>query len=86
MNVDIKNQLISRTAKVIMYVGDNPEANIKQISRELNIDYNFVSKIIQRCEELWMLVAETVSREKRITLIQKGLDISKALKAINLIL
>ena len=78
MNVNIKNQLVSRVAKTIMYVGKNPGKNLKEISKDLDIDYNFISKIIQRCEEDGIVTVEMVSRDKRVTLTEKGKAISKS--------
>ncbi len=82
IDIDIKNQLISRTAKVIMFVDKNPKINIKEISRALNIDYNFVSKIIVRCEERNFISSEMVSREKRVKLNKKGEELSEAIQVI----
>lgn len=82
MDVDIKNQLISRTAKVLMFLGKNKDSNIVQISRGLEIDYNFVSKIIRRCEEIKLLTVGTDNRQKIIQLTAIGKKLSGLLVKI----
>lgn len=86
IDVNVENQLISRTAKVIMYIKENGDTNVKQISKNLEIDYNFVSKIIQRCEEAGILKSEMENREKKIQLVKKGEKLSELLKQIEKIL
>jgi len=83
MDVNIKNQLVSRTAKVIIFLQENPKSSIKDVSKELDIDYNFTSKIVQRLEEEKLVKTEEISREKQITLTDKGRKISEHAEEID---
>jgi len=86
IDVNINNQLISRTAKVIMFIKDNPKTNLRNINRELDIDYNFISKIIKRCEEKKIVKCEMKAREKIVTITKLGDEISDSLEKIEKVL
>lgn len=82
MDINIKNQLNSRTSQVLVYLKDNEGCNIKNISNSTKIDYNFVTKIIYRSEEEGLVTVESDTRGKKISLTAKGKDIAKDLKKI----
>ena len=76
INVDIENQLISRVAETLMFLKKEPNSNVRKISRDLNIDYNYVSKIIVRCEEKGLIKTKFETREKLVSLTEKGIEMA----------
>jgi DNA-binding MarR family transcriptional regulator len=82
IDVDINNQLVSRVAEVLIFLKNNRNSNVRNLSKELNIDYNYMSKIIVRCEEKNLLNTKIVSREKIINLTKKGEKVSDNLEEI----
>ena len=86
IDIDIKNQLNSRTSKVLKFIKKNPGCNMKNISNETGIDYNFVSKIVMRCEEEKMVKTKMNNREKIITLENKGVKITTLLEEVEKLL
>ena len=82
MDIDVKNQLVSRTGELIIFADANPGNSIKNISKVLDIDYNFATKIVRRCEEAGLLKTEIVSREKQVQSTRKGVEVANSLSKI----
>lgn len=86
INVDINNQLVSRVAETLIFLSENPKSSIRNISRVLNIDYNYVAKIVEKCEGQNILKTEMVARERQVVLTKKGMNIADNLKAVKKLL
>ena len=82
INVNVDNQIISRVTETLLFIDKNPNNNIRKISKELEIDYNYVAKIVERCEEKGLIDTKLVSRERLVTLTEKGATITNYFKQI----
>ena len=82
VDVNIENQLVSRTAIVLNYIGENPHQTLTEISTATSTDFNFVSKIVQRSFEAGLVIIEKESKYKKCSLTEMGLTISKSIDDI----
>ncbi|MBU0924159.1 hypothetical protein KKG81_04685 [bacterium] len=83
MEINIKNQLVSRTAKILIYMLDFKESNITEISRDLKIDYAYTSFTLKNLDKMKLVNITLKGSRKIVWLTDDGVKIAKNFKEIS---